>query len=124
MKSYINFRQDVLDKKTSCLNETKSILKEIENKKELNILLAVNDKESLVSAEESDRRFAAGNPRKLEGMLIGAKDNISMLGVPTTCASKMLENYNPIFDATVLKRIKDEGGIIIGKVNMDECARG
>ena len=124
MKSYINFRQNVLEQKNTCLNETKSVLEEIENKKELNIFLAVNNEESLVSAEESDKRFANGNPRKLEGMLIGAKDNISMIRVPTTCGSKMLEHYKPIYDATVLKRVKAEGGIIIGKTNMDEFAMG
>jgi aspartyl-tRNA(Asn)/glutamyl-tRNA(Gln) amidotransferase subunit A len=123
MKSYIEFRQDVLNKKITCFEETKTALNNIEIKKNLNSYIEINAK-ALELAAEADKNFANGKPRKLEGMLVGAKDNISTSDMKMTCASKMLANFQPIFDATIIQKIKAEGGIIIGKTNMDEFAMG
>ncbi len=88
-----------------------------------NIYLDIN-KDAISQAEESDRLLKEGKARKLEGLGIAVKANINVKGLNASCASKTLENYISPYDAEVIKRIKQAGGIVLGMVNMDEFACG
>ncbi len=124
MISYKDLLNNVKNKEITFKQYTESILEKIKDNQHLNAFITICDKSAIENAEESDRRIAKGNPRALEGMIIAVKDNYSTKNIRTTCASKILENYTPVYDATAVKKILDAGAIIIGKTNMDEFAMG
>ncbi|MEM0303018.1 MAG: Asp-tRNA(Asn)/Glu-tRNA(Gln) amidotransferase subunit GatA [Archaeoglobaceae archaeon] len=109
-----------LVEENGCLETISKMLERIEKSK-LNAYITVCKKESLQKAEEYDKGKVKG---RLAGVPVAVKDNITTKGIRTTCASKMLSNYVPVFDAHVVERLKAEGAIIIGKTNMDEFGMG
>lgn len=105
---------------------TEAYLKKIKEKDgEINAYITVMEKEALERAKAVDEKVKRGEPLgKLAGIPISLKDNIAYRDVRMTCASKMLENFLPPYDATVTERILEEDGIVLGKTNMDEFATG
>ncbi len=102
-----------------------SSLKKIEETdKKLKAFVTVNTENALLEAKKQDDLRKRGEAGKLSGIPVSIKDLISTQGIRTTCGSKMLENYIPPYDATVIEKLKKEGAVIIGKVTMDEFAMG
>jgi aspartyl-tRNA(Asn)/glutamyl-tRNA(Gln) amidotransferase subunit A len=113
-------------KQFSAVELTREALRfaESENPK-TNAYISLCPERALGAAEAVDRKLAAGeDPGLLAGIPIAVKDVIVTQGVKTTCASRMLENYIPPYDATAVQRLEAAGGVIIGKANCDEFAMG
>ena len=86
--------------------------------------LSVTADLALRGAKQADEARAAGDERPLLGIPIALKDVLSTRGIETTCGSKILKGYRPIFDATAVARLYEAGAVLLGKLNMDEFAMG
>ncbi len=97
-------------------------IKEVEPK--VRAYITLTEEGALAQAKEADKALAAGENKPLLGIPLAIKDNICIRGVRTTCASRMLENFVPTYNATVIERLRDAGAIFLGKTNLDEFAMG
>lgn len=91
---------------------------------EIGAFVRVIKENAIRQAEDADKLIAEGKSSALTGIPYGMKDNICTKGIITSCASKMLENFNPPYDAFVTKKMNCEGAVLLGKTNMDEFAMG
>jgi len=91
---------------------------------ELNSFITVDEAGAMAAAEAADARLAAGNAPVLTGVPIAHKDIFCSDGLRTSCGSRMLDNFVPPYDATVVGRLRDAGTVLLGKTNMDEFAMG
>jgi aspartyl-tRNA(Asn)/glutamyl-tRNA(Gln) amidotransferase subunit A len=109
----------------SSVELTASCLERIDEiDKELQAFITVDKEGAMRQAEKADSRRKSGEGGKLCGIPLSVKDLLATRGLKTTCGSKMLENYISPYDATVVKKIKQEDAVILGKVAMDEFAMG
>lgn len=91
---------------------------------EINALITVCEDEALQAAAKADEERRQGSEKRLLGIPVVVKDNICTSGILSSAASQMLSNYEPVYDATVVDKLKAEGAVIVGKANMDEFAMG
>lgn len=91
---------------------------------EINAYVATDFEAAKKQAEEIQKKIDKGEAGKLAGVVLGIKDVISERGKKLTCASKMLEDFESVYDATVIERLLAEDAILIGRLNMDEFAMG
>ena len=113
----------LVDKKITPLDLVEEAYSKIEENRDLNCFITLNKTDAIEYAKKLGEEEVEKD-NLLWGIPIAIKDNISTKGIRTTCASKMLENYVPIYDATVMEKVKEAKMIIIGKTNMDEFAMG
>jgi aspartyl-tRNA(Asn)/glutamyl-tRNA(Gln) amidotransferase subunit A len=90
----------------------------------LKAFVTVTEEVALSQAQEADDRIASGMQQPLTGIPMQLKDLLSTRGIRTTCASRMLEDYVPAYDATAVSKLRDQGAVLLGKGNMDEFGMG
>ena len=91
---------------------------------ELGAYLHVMEDVALAQAAAADRRIAAGDAAPLTGIPVALKDVLCTIDAPTTAASRILEGFRPPYDATVVRRLREQGAVFLGKANTDEFAMG
>ncbi|WHY78093.1 Asp-tRNA(Asn)/Glu-tRNA(Gln) amidotransferase subunit GatA [Neobacillus sp. WH10] len=110
-------------KVTDLVDESYKRISQVEDK--VQAFLTLDEDRAMQSAKLLDEKLATDSQKGLLfGMPIGVKDNIVTKGLRTTCASKILENFDPIYDATVVQKLQQAETVTIGKLNMDEFAMG
>ncbi len=113
-------------KKISAAELTNNLLARIDEKESnIGAYLEITREIALATAEKVDAKIARGEEiAPLEGIPCAIKDNICTKGVKTTCASKILENFVPPYDATVMEKLNAQNLVMLGKANLDEFAMG
>lgn len=116
----------IQNKEISCEEVIDFYIKEIEKKEDkIDAFLLLDKENAIKKAKYLDEKIVKGEKvGLLAGIPIAIKDNMCTRGVKTTCASKMLEDFIPPYDATVIKKLELEDAILIGKTNLDEFAMG
>jgi aspartyl-tRNA(Asn)/glutamyl-tRNA(Gln) amidotransferase subunit A len=113
------------EKKISSVELTRDYLERIRQlEPKVRAFVTVTDELALEQAQQADELIAAGKVSPLTGIPIAIKDVICTRGVRTTCSSKMLENFVPPYNATVMEKLNSYGAVMVGKANMDEFAMG
>ena len=113
--------QDLESKKISIRELNQDYLKRIKEKENLNVFIHFSEENVL---KQIDNLEKDDSTKKLKGIPIAIKDLFCTKSMPTTAASKILENFNPTYESFVTQKLLDEGSIFVGKTNLDEFAMG
>jgi len=117
--------QLIKKRELSSLELTRAVLERIARvEKKVHAFVTVTEDEALSQAAQADERIKGGELTPLTGIPVLIKDNMCTRAVATTCSSRMLENFVPPYDATVVEKLRDAGMVMVGKGNMDEFAMG
>ena len=117
--------QMLLSKQISSVELTQAYINKIESiEPKLRALISIVPELALNQAQLADKQISKGLKNDLIGIPMVVKDNICTKGIKTTCASKMLENFVPPYNATVVDKLYNSGAVLIGKANLDEFAMG
>lgn len=118
--------QQLIRKERSAVEITEESLERVQAlEPQLHSFLCITADRALEQARQVDAQIAAGEAiGMLAGIPFGIKDNMCTKGIPTTCASKILQNFVPPYESTVTQRLLDAGAVVVGKTNLDEFAMG
>lgn len=108
----------------SSVELTQHCINKIQSNKDLNAFISLDEDQALKEAQSADLVLKSGEGKPLTGIPMALKDLFCTKRLNTTCASKMLANFQAPYDATIVTKFKQNGAIIIGKTNMDEFAMG
>jgi len=122
--TYDDIREGLLSGKFTCESIVKGYIERIRSYERLNAFISVFEDKAIERGIEIDKKIKEGRFGKLAGMVIAVKDNICIKDERCTCASRILENFISLYNATVIERLLEEDAIIIGKTNLDEFAMG
>jgi len=111
------------DKKIGARELTEKYLKRAKSYRG-NAFISITEEEAFANAETAQKIINSGKSEALTGIPCSIKDNISITDIKTTCGSKMLEKFTPFYDAELIKILKSQGYVLIGKTNLDEFAMG
>ncbi|MEH2418562.1 Asp-tRNA(Asn)/Glu-tRNA(Gln) amidotransferase subunit GatA [Nostoc sp.] len=126
MASIRELHQQLVKKERSAVEITQEALERIQAlEPKLHSFLCVTAERALEQAGAVDAKIAAGEEiGLLAGIPVGIKDNLCTKGIPTTCASRILENFLPPYESTATQKLADVGAVMVGKTNLDEFAMG
>jgi aspartyl-tRNA(Asn)/glutamyl-tRNA(Gln) amidotransferase subunit A len=126
MASIRELHTQLIKKERSAVEITQEAIERIQAiEPKLHSFLCVTTEQAVTQARNVDAKIAAGEEIGiLAGIPIGIKDNMCTKGIPTTCASRILENFVPPYESTVTQKLADAGAVMVGKTNLDEFAMG
>ncbi|HIH05454.1 TPA: Asp-tRNA(Asn)/Glu-tRNA(Gln) amidotransferase subunit GatA [Candidatus Woesearchaeota archaeon] len=111
-------KEDIVEYAEECMQKAKGI------DREYRYFTAIAEESAIGQAREIKKNFQKYRGKRLLGVMVSAKDAICVKGVESCAGSRILKGYRPLFDATVIERVKREGGIVIGKTSQDEFGFG
>jgi len=116
--------QALLHGKLSSVELTKYCITQIQKNNDLNAFISLDEEEALFQAQQADKDIKKGHAKVLTGIPMALKDLFCTKRMKTTCASKMLADFQAPYEATIANKLKEAGAILLGKTNMDEFAMG